>query len=266
MKKLVLLLVIFTTGILSASAQTNDSTAAASATQTLFNTDAKTIFKVPKLQTFGFYVQPEYQYGQVAGSFTGFAGYSLMFIVNQRFAIGATRIRQISPSFSPKSLAPLYVNSEFDGLKMEYTLTPKKAVHISFPIVLGAGYIDVDSLPFDQQKDYSEYPCPSCTPDGVYMGTAVAYGQYFVNQVGVNVETNVMRGVKLYAGANYRLAFLSEDFGIYRPLTLQTLQGYSVNAGVKVGVFEFSPKKCYNKMKNRTEKHEGKMQKALRNK
>ena len=263
MKKLVLLLVIFTTGILSASAQINDSTAAASATQTLFNTDAKTIFKLPKPLTFGFYVQPEYQYGQVAGSFTGFTGYSLMLVVSQRFAIGAIRSKQISPSFSPKSFTPLYVNTEFAGLKMEYTFTPQQAIHISFPIVLGAGYIDVDSLPFNLQRDYSKDPI---VPDGAYPSTYVTGGEYLVNQVGVNVETNVMRGLKLYAGANYRLAFLSEGLGIYEPLTLQTLQGYSINAGVKVGVFEFSPKKCYNKMKNRTEKHEGKMQKALRNK
>ena len=250
MRKLALFLAIWTTSLLSATAQTNDSTAAASGTQT--------ILKLAKPQTYGLYIQPEYQYGQVAGALTGFTGSSLMFIVNQKFAIGATGSTQINRSFSPTGIAPLYLNSGFGGLKMEYTLAPKKAVHISFPIVLGGGYAKVDSFAFDERRgdENGRNHNHNDTMDVVRRNTQVAENNFLLGQVGVNVEANLVRGVKLYAGANYRLAFLPSGATATAPLTAQTLQGYSISAGVKVGVFEFNPKTCYNKMKSRAEQYQ----------
>jgi hypothetical protein len=64
---------------------------------------------------------------------------------------------------------------------------------------------------------------------------------YVVIQPGVNVEANLFKVMKLFVGANYRFSILNESTAAILPTS--ALQGLSISAGVKMGIFNFSIKK-----------------------
>ena len=191
-----------------------------------------TLLKFRKPESIGIYVAPEFQYGSLNGDFTNFGGGSLMLMVNNRFAFGITGQSSISNTFSPKNSSPLFVRSQFGGGKIEYSLSPYSAVHITFPLVVGAGRVQADSLSgrsgfFGGGERNNYYNRRGNT--------------YVVIQPGVNVEANLLKSMKLFVGANYRFSFLNESTAAILPAS--ALQGLSISAGVKAGIFNFSIKK-----------------------
>jgi hypothetical protein len=61
--------------------------------------------------------------------------------------------------------------------------------------------------------------------------------RFVVVQPGINLEMNLLRYAKLYVGANYRLSFLNDNQTALLPAN--TLQGFSINAGLKMGLFDY---------------------------
>lgn len=194
----------------------------------------KTIFGAKKAKMkvnyLGIYLAPEYQYGQVGGSFTSLSGAALMLQFNKKFAIGATGFG----SFRNRQGTDL--NANFGGLKMEYTVKPDAAVHVSFPLVVGVG-----GNGFDFEND------------GGGRGRDRDFDDMFdddnhgnmsrIIQPGVNVEANLSRYAKFYVGANYRFAFNNNS------TNTTDLSGFSANAGLKLGIFDYTFKKKAKKTK-----------------
>lgn len=60
---------------------------------------------------------------------------------------------------------------------------------------------------------------------------------FLVVQPGIHLEMNLMRYAKIYVGANYRLSFLTDNQSALLPAN--TLQGFSINAGLKLGLFDY---------------------------
>ena len=60
--------------------------------------------------------------------------------------------------------------------------------------------------------------------------------EYVVVQPSIQLEGNLIRYMKFFVGANYRLAFNSSTT---TTLPKNTLQGVSVNLGLKLGLFDF---------------------------
>jgi hypothetical protein len=54
-------------------------------------------------------------------------------------------------------------------------------------------------------------------------------------QPGVQVEANVFKCMKVYAGVNYRVAWKD---AMPNQLSNSTVEGLSANAGIKFGLFE----------------------------
>jgi hypothetical protein len=191
-----------------------------------------TLLKFRKPESIGIYVAPEFQYGSLNGDFTSFGGGSLMLMVNNRFAFGITGQSSISNTFSPKNSSPLFVRSQFGGGKIEYAINPNSAIHITLPLVVGVGEVRADSLNgrsgFWGGGERNNY----------YNRRG---NTYVVIQPGVNVEANLLKSVKLFVGANYRFSILNDNNSTVLPAS--ALQGLSISAGVKVGIFNFSIKK-----------------------
>lgn len=195
----------------------------------------KTIFGAKKAKVkvnyLGIYLAPEYQYGQVGGSFTSLSGAALMLQFNKKFAIGATGFG----SFRNRQSTDL--NANFGGLKMEYTLKPDAAVHVSFPLVVGVG-----GNGFDFEND------------GGGRGRDRDFDDMFdddnhgnmsrIIQPGVNIEANLSRYAKFYVGANYRFALNNNT------ANTTDLSGFSANAGLKLGIFDYTLKKKVKKTKD----------------
>lgn len=192
----------------------------------------RTLLHLKKIRKIGLYFAPEIQYAQFGEKeFTPASGMSAMFVLNQRFAFGMTGSMTMNPEFSPASVSPQYLRAAYGGLRMEWTQRPNKALHLSFPLVLGSGWANVDSVSF--RRDYSG---PGHQHNDDFNGRSRNHAQWFVIQPGVRVEANLLRYVKVFAGADYRLAFQDESI---TNVPENALRGMTATAGLKIGFFNF---------------------------
>jgi hypothetical protein len=202
----------------------------------------KFLLKINKPHSYGLYVSPEYQYGQLKNAFTPFAGSSVMLLFNQKFAIGATYQQTLNESFSPTGISPLSLRSEFGGLKMEFITKPSSAVHVTFPIVVGMGQLNVDSID-SNVKEPIEINGHGDFGKENNKGGFNGGNTYLVLQPGINIEANLIRNIKIYAGASYRYAIDVDGTANTAtiPLAASVLNGASINVGAKIGFFNFQP-------------------------
>ena len=190
----------------------------------------KTLFATPKINTIGLYVAPEYQFGQIQNEFTHLSGFSAMMILNQKFSVGMSMNRTMSRNFSPKEVSPLYLNANYGGLKLEYTINPTKLVHVSIPLLVGMGNATTDS-----------FAGSGVRTDSFRMGRAQIPGnRFFIIEPGIQVEANIMNYAKAYVGAKYRFSF---DTGNTTNLDANSLKGFGIYAGLKVGLFNYNLRK-----------------------
>ncbi len=192
-----------------------------------------TLIKSAKIKYVGFYVAPEFQYGQAGGAFNTYAGSSAMFIFNKKLAVGVTATRNTQSTFSPSSVSPLLLRTTFGGAKLEYTFNPNSPIHLTMPLVIGYGSARVDSAVYTVRTSKGK---DNWNHNGFGRNSGLQT-EYFVVQPGLQLETNVVRFIKLYAGVNYRLGFPNET--ATSPLTKTSLNGFSANVGLKVGLFDF---------------------------
>lgn len=193
-----------------------------------------TLLKLSRPSYLGLYIAPEYQYGQLSGDFTSMGGSSVMLLINKRFAVGATMQHSLDAQFSPTNLSPLKAQTTFGGLKMEYTAKPNSALHVSFPLVVGMGIVRADSITgYGRNGDWGER-------GGRFNNQS---NRFVVVQPGIQLEGNLFRCAKIFAGANYRLAFQQEANNA--KISSNALQGFSANVGLKLGLFDYKirPKK-----------------------
>jgi hypothetical protein len=206
----------------------------------------KTLFHIKSPKTWGIYVAPEYQYGQVKNAMTSFTGGSAMLMVNNRFAFGVTGSHSADRSFSPTGISPLQLRAGFGGLKLEYVVKPASAIHISFPLVIGGGYARADSASYARSSfvggGKGNHGGSNDSIGGGFGRNRGYSAQYGVVQPGISIEANLTKNIKAYIGANYRFAFgnssSSNSTIAATLLPASTLQGFSVGAGVKVGLFQ----------------------------
>ena len=126
----------------SSYAQITDSTAAANApktTQTILGT------LKPKVNTIGLYVSSEFQYLGAAGTYAPATGASGMLLLNERLGLGvaAYSVRGFTPTALNNS--GLRMQYAFGGGQIEYTFAPHRLLHVSVPLLIGAGSARVDS-------------------------------------------------------------------------------------------------------------------------
>lgn len=188
-----------------------------------------TLIKLIKPQTIGLYIAPEASYGQLRGDMTTFTGTSVMLVLNKKWAIGATAQMNVDNSFVPKAISPLTIQSAFGGGKIEYTPRPDALVHVSFPLMIGAGAASADSVRTKYGRDFGF--------EGKNRNGRLTTNAFVVVQPGINLEMNILRYAKLYVGANYRLSFLADNQTALLPAS--TLQGFSITGGLRMGLFDF---------------------------
>jgi hypothetical protein len=193
------------------------------------STQTRYLFAKPS--SVGLYVAPEASYGQLNGEMTTFAGSSFMLMFNKKWSIGVMGAGSSNRSFSPAGVKPWYMNANYGGLKLEYTLNPNAPVHVTFPLILGMGVVSADSLNTNVKGGRGGN-------NEFWGGGNAAYrNQYGVVIPGITLEANLFRFAKVSLGANYRLAF-AQTLGTKVPEN--SLNGFNVSAGVKVGLFDIS--------------------------
>jgi hypothetical protein len=190
---------------------------------------------VYKQQYIGIYGEMNYQYGQfrTGNDFTSISGGSFMVVFNKRFALGATMQQNTDQTFAPDFVNPnypavnrQYLHAGFGGIKMEYTCMPNSLLHVSFPWVVGYGWASVD----DSEHMYSS---------NHYKDQATT-NSFYVVQPGAQLELNVFKFMKLYAGVNYRFSMTAD---VTNTLPSNTLMGFGTVGGIKLGLFDMAIKR-----------------------
>jgi hypothetical protein len=198
-------------------------------TNTSFAQDTvRTLIHPTKIRNYGLYFAPEFQYGQSNATLNSFSGGSAMFIFNKRLALGVAAFESLNETFSPKGVTPLVLRTAFGGGKLEYTLRPDAAFHVSFPLLIGAGAARMDSV--STTTTINEHY------RGLSSRNALFNAEYFVVQPGINVETNLLKNIKMFVGVNYR--FTSKLGTATTSVPTDALSGFGMSAGVKIGIFD----------------------------
>ncbi len=217
---------VFSTGVMG-----QDSTK--SSMQTLFGGKGAKY----KINHLGIYLAPEFQYGQLSGAFTPMGGMSAMLQFNKKWGVGLTSFMgRGSRTDTSKN------GGHFGGLKLEYTPKPNARFHASFPLMVGMGQTGGnrygDNMGRRNGKNHDDY-------DEMFYSNGSERAAYAVIQPGISLEANLARFAKIFVGANYRFAFNSAGYNT-------DLQGFSANAGLKIGIFDYALKE---KKARKSKKH-----------
>lgn len=117
------------------------------------------------------------------------------------------------------------ISGGYGGLLVEPVIAPFAPVHVSFPIVIGAGgicYVDNDSFDDDGDFDHDDYDTD------IYDQAA-----FFVFEPGVELEINLLKFMRLGVGVSYR--YTSDIKMAHTDKDL--MRGFSGNIALKFGKF-----------------------------
>lgn len=118
-------------------------------------------------------------------------------------------------------LNPLYVEMGYGGLFIEPVFFDQEVVHLTVPVLIGAGWAGLTDARFFDQPNYN-YPL-RITDESAF----------FVFEPGINMEVNLVRYVKLTLGGSYRMINGSSIEG----LSDNDMSGFTFGGGIRIGWF-----------------------------
>ncbi len=174
-------------------------------------------------KTVGFYFGFHSEYSQIAGYDAYGAGGTIAVIANHGLAIGLTGKGFFSEAFDENMTTHTSYSytGGYGGILIEPIVFPKYPVHVSFPIILGAGGIATSML-----TDYY-YPYEYTQ---VYVDSAEPF---LIAEPGMEVEFNIARWMRLSVGGSYRFTTAVES----TRLESNPLDGFTAGFSMKFGKF-----------------------------
>lgn len=185
----------------------------------------------------GGYGAPEIKVGPVNGETSLFLGGRGGWIIGHKFVIGGFGYGMTTnntfmedPADKPSNVGDdstrtIKVDMGYGGVMLEYILMPKKALHLSFPLLIGGGGSNLGAQTYVGQSEYYE--------EGWATYEFIENTGFFVLEPGVFVELNMTKFFVLSAGGTYR--FISGT-NLQR-LENNDLSGYTFSLTLKFGGF-----------------------------
>jgi hypothetical protein len=179
--------------------------------------DAKTLFgngKPLNTDNVGLFVAPAFGLTQMDGSAASLFNLRGGLNFDDKLSLGAyfsTSMNQIRPE---SELVPnVYMDYWTVGAFAEYTLLSKRAFHLTFPLFLGYGEVEMDNN--DGELQFGE-------------------ANFFQIEPSALLEVNLHKYVRFNLGAGYRLV---GDMN-YRNFDQSDISGVTAYAGLKFGLFQ----------------------------
>lgn len=171
----------------------------------------------------GFYIGLHSEYSQIAGYDAFGMGGTFAMIANHGLALGVSGKGFFTEPFDniPGSNTSYSYTGGYGGFLVEPIVFPKFPVHVSFPILLGAGGIAKSIL-----TDYN-YPYENTD---VFVENSEAF---LIAEPGVELEFNVARWLRFGLGASYRFTTTFEP-SIFDS---NPLDGFTGGFSLKFGKF-----------------------------
>jgi hypothetical protein len=197
----------------------------------------RTIFGNNK--SFGGYGAPELKVGPVNGETGLFVGGRGGWIIGHKFVVGGagyglttSNTFMEDPIHKPPpdevaadSTRTISLEMGYGGLLLEYILFPKKAIHLSFPLIIGAGGTTLSAKKYQDDSNLN--------PNEWALYDFVENSGFFLLEPGVHVELNMAKFFRLSAGANYRYV---SGVNLER-LSSNDLSGLNFSLTLKFGEF-----------------------------
>lgn len=180
------------------------------------NNEAKTLFgsgNPISTKDLGFFVAPSYSLTQMDGSTASLFNLRGGINLKDKFSFGAyfnTSLNPIRPQ--SETIQNIYMDYWTVGGFAEYTLFSKKVAHLTFPLYVGYGEVEMDN----ENED-------------VELGEA----NFFQVEPSALLELNLHKYVRFHIGAGYR--FVGQmDYRNFDQTDISGLTGY---VGLKFGLF-----------------------------
>ncbi|HTX88704.1 MAG TPA: hypothetical protein VMC08_06935 [Bacteroidales bacterium] len=91
-----------------------------------------------------------------------------------------------------------HLSGGYGGFLFEYTLLPRSVVHISFPLLIGGGYMYFQDHPPHPDSLFNPHEYPD------HHSHVISGDHFFVIEPGVKVEFNIVKHLRLGLGISYR--------------------------------------------------------------
>lgn len=185
----------------------------------------------------GGYGAPELKLGNVNGETSLFVGGRGGWIIGHKFILGGGGYGMTNnntfmedPANRPASLPDdstrsIKLDMGYGGLLLEFIALPRKAVHLSFPLLIGAGGSSLGAKSFVGQSQYY--------PEGWATYDYIESSGFFVLEPGVFVELNMTKFFRLSAGGTYRFISGTDMVRIKN----SDLSGFTFSLALKFGSF-----------------------------
>ncbi|MDP4762687.1 MAG: hypothetical protein NWQ55_02565 [Salibacteraceae bacterium] len=181
------------------------------------HSEAKTLFgndSILSKKDIGFFIAPTFSQTQMDRSNASLFGVRGGVTIKDKVSVGAffnTSINEIKPK--SETLANVYMDYWAVGGFVEYTLFSKSIFHVTFPLFIGFGEVEMDNEMGD-----------------VGLGEA----NFFQIEPSALLEINLHKHVRLNLGAGYRFV---ESMN-YRNFNQSDIVGLTGNLGLKFGLFK----------------------------
>ena len=180
------------------------------------NTEARTLFgdgTSINTKDLGFFVAPSYGLTQMDGSSTSLFNLRGGLNLRDKYSIGAyfnTSINEIRPQ--SETLSNVYMDYWSVGGFAEYTLFSKRVFHLTFPLYVGYGEVQMDNENGDP---------------------GLGEANFFQIEPSALLEINLHKNVRFNLGAGYRFSGQMN----YRNFNQSDISGLTGYIGLKFGLF-----------------------------
>lgn len=181
------------------------------------NDEAQTLFgngKSISTENLGFFVAPAYSITSLDGSATSLFNLRGGMSIKDKFSFGAyfnTSLNEINPE--SETLQNVYMDYWSVGGFVEYTLMPKKMFHVTFPLFIGYGEVQMDNEEGE---------------------AGLGEANFFQIEPSALLEVNLHKYVRFNLGAGYRFVGDME----YRNFDQSDISGFTGYVGLKFGLFK----------------------------
>lgn len=191
------------------------------------DSEIKTLFKKKESGEkikLGWYIGPQAMYTQFKQKDVFLAGLNFGVTLNHFFSVGLTASGIVNPGNlwydNIDSYHGAYLAGGYGGVKFEFAVFPRYPVHISFPVTIGGGGLTY------LYNNYYEW-------DTYYNYTSLDWDAFFLVEPGINVEVNVVKFFRIFAGASYRY---TPDLDLMNTPT-DLINNFNAVLGLKFGKF-----------------------------
>lgn len=180
------------------------------------STETKTLLSGKgKFKSVGLMLAPSYQLSTFDGATASLINLRAGAVFGNRLTVGGFYTASLGDTRPDSETVPgIYMDYRAAGGLIEYTLMADKVVHLTFPLQIGGGEVEMDS---NTDNDFNQF----------------GESTFFMVEPAVLLEVNLHKYVRLNAGVAYR--WVSDM--TYRNLDQSDISGLSMQVGLKFGWF-----------------------------